>query len=78
MSPRREIRARRRPTSTSTRSPASWPSESLIDLEIVEVDEQHGDPPVGAVQRQEGLGQAVHQRQPVGQPGDGVVQSLVG
>ncbi len=29
--------------SRSTRSPNSWPRLSLIDLEVVEIDEQHGD-----------------------------------
>ena len=33
----------RRRRRTSSPSPAAWPSESLIELEAVEVEEQHGD-----------------------------------
>jgi len=54
-------------------------AERVVDgLEVVEVDEEQPDPAMAAVEGDQSLGQAVHERQPVGQPGDGVVKGLLG
>jgi len=58
---------RRRPTSASTASPASWPNESLMALKLSRSTKnnptRHGCGP-----GLPGLGQAVHERQPVATP----------
>ena len=52
--------------------------EAVVDrLEVVEVQEQHGDrigAPVAAVH---GMGEPVQEQRPVGQAGEGVVERLV-
>ena len=53
-------------------------AERVVDgLEVVEVDEEQPDTAMVAVQGCQGLGQAVHERQPVGHPGEAVVKGLV-
>ena len=52
--------------------------EVVHDLEPVEVDEQHGQCRPGAPAGGQGLAQPVVQQRPVGQPGERVVQRLVG
>ena len=52
-------------------------AEVVVDrLELVEVDEQHRDHAVAAVQSRQRLARAVHQQQPVRQAGQRVVQRL--
>ena len=52
-------------------------TEVVIDgLELVEVDEEHRQDALGAVEAGDGLVCAVHQQHPVGQPGQRVVHRL--
>ncbi len=51
----------------------------VVDLlEGVEIDEEHADPARPALERDQGLGQTVHEGHPVGQAGERVVQRLIG
>ena len=54
-------------------------AERVVDrLEVVEVDEQQRELPGLALEEGEGLGEPVAQRDPVGEPGHGVVERLEG
>ena len=78
---RRRARApsRRRATSTSTSSPAAWPSESLIVLKSSRsrnsTRERRRPLAAGAGER---LADALDEQRAVGEPGDRVVERLVG
>ena len=69
---------RRMATSTSRRSPASWPSESLTTLKRSRSRNSTATPRVAPARAPQRLAEAVEEQRAVGQAGERVVQRAVG